>query len=123
MILKIKIPSIIYTEDDKHVELSPGDYILASFESISKRVTVTFKYVSKIIHIFSENEYEIQGLLSLDEGKLNFKLMHTDISVINKIDIVSKLPDPQIIQDERILKIVFPIKLDIHEKKIMFHTY
>lgn len=97
-------------------DLSRGDYILASFKSIGKRASSTYKYVSKILQVLPEDDYEVQGLHSLDQSKVAFKYIDNDVSVINKLDILGKLPEPQCIQDGRIIKMVFPASIDVYEK-------
>ncbi|KAG5867707.1 hypothetical protein JTB14_019124 [Gonioctena quinquepunctata] len=103
---------LLFSVEDSNL----GDYILASFQSVGKRASSN-KYVSKILKILPENAYEIQGLRSLDGSKIVFKYIDNDMSLINKSDILGKLPDPQLIQDGRILKISFPTAVDVFEKK------
>ncbi|KAG5869741.1 hypothetical protein JTB14_018514 [Gonioctena quinquepunctata] len=61
-------------------------------------------------------KYEIQGMKGLDPSKIAFKHKDNDVYVINKSDILRKLPEPQLVQDGQKLKIALPTSVEVYEK-------
>ncbi|KAF5304526.1 hypothetical protein FQA39_LY09577 [Lamprigera yunnana] len=97
-------------------DLKVGDYILAFVLSTGKRSVVHYKYVAKILRVLKGDDFEVQCLKSLDETKTTFKFIENDQCVIAKKKIFGRLPDPQLVQFERILKTDFPAEVEVYEK-------
>ncbi|CAH0562926.1 unnamed protein product [Brassicogethes aeneus] len=73
--------------------LKPGSFILAQFKGTGKRLAMTFRYVATILKVFSDDEYQIKCLKSLDKAKTTFDYLETCVSVISKESIIGQLSD------------------------------
>lgn len=97
-------------------DLKPGDFVLAQFQASGKRVATTYRYVSTILEVVSPKEFKIQCLKSLNQEKTSFDYIENDISIINKNNIITQLPEPVLQQDGRKLKTTFSAPVNVVEK-------
>uniref|UniRef100_A0A2S2Q4Q0 DDE-1 domain-containing protein n=1 Tax=Sipha flava TaxID=143950 RepID=A0A2S2Q4Q0_9HEMI len=92
--------------------LNTGDYILIEFESVGKR-KLKYKYVATIVNVISQNEFEVQCFEANDEENTEFVPIENDVSIV---DILYKLPSPDLRLQNRHLISVFPGVVDVFEK-------
>lgn len=92
--------------------LVEGAFVLVKFVT-GKRRSITYKYVCKVQVQFSETEYTVLGLKSVDPEKSVFKLVPKDISTVPFSDIIAILPTPRNGDDDSIFD--FEQKVDVYE--------
>ncbi|CAH1103779.1 unnamed protein product [Psylliodes chrysocephalus] len=97
-------------------DLQLGDFVLVTFKLLDKRSTTTYRYVAKILNIFSSEEYEIQSFKSAYEEKTVFYPIENDVSSIDKGDILAKLSEPVVQEQIRKRKTIFSGQVDIYEQ-------
>ncbi|XP_063384473.1 uncharacterized protein LOC134670603 [Cydia fagiglandana] len=88
-------------------DLNEGDFILAAFQSIKGKRT--YKYVCLIDQI-NQEKMVVKGLKSYKNNR-EFRLVEDDISIIEKKDVISRLPKP--VLNEQRDTVIFPYKVDI----------
>lgn len=98
--------------------LKVGDFVLTKFCLAGKKsLRVTeYKYVGVIVNIISDCEFDIQCLKCVDSRKTQFVIIENDISQINILNIIGKLPDPILKEEGRMLVNVFPGAVKTVEK-------
>lgn len=95
--------------------LNTGDYIWIEFESVGKK-KLKHKYVTTIIKIISQNEFEVQCFKSNNEENTEFVPIENDVSIVDITNILYKLPSPDLRLQNRHLITVFPGVVDVFEK-------
>lgn len=111
-------------EEVDEVELSPikdlktGDFILVKFVYSGKKSCreTEFRYVAVISKVINDKEFEIQCLKSSNLQKTRFTYIDNDLSIINIVDMLGKLPNPKLVQESRALITVFPGSVHTFEK-------
>lgn len=98
--------------------LIPGDFVIVKYENSEKKKPYIYRYVATILTAISTEEFEIQCLKSANLEKTCFTYIENDISTINIVDAVGKLPEPTLFEKGRVLQNKFSGAVDVFEKKI-----
>lgn len=92
-------------------DLNVGDFILAAFQSIKGKKT--YKYVC-LIEDINQGKIIVKGL-KCKKNNREFKFVQNDISIIEKKDVISCLPNAVINKQKDI--VIFPYPVEVLECK------
>lgn len=94
--------------------LASGDFILVSFKG-GRRGTVKFRYVCVIQKLLDVDDIEVMSLHTVEGKKNTFRLNESDVSVVDKCDVIGKLPIPDIVTVGNRCRYIFKKDIDILE--------
>lgn len=94
--------------------ISTGDYVLVRFLG-GKRNTTHYRYACVVQKVFDDGDIEVMSMKILNEDKTIFKMNETDISNVNKEDVLGKLPSPTMLTYGDRIKYKFDKPVDVFE--------
>lgn len=87
------------------------------------RKTIKYKYACSILSVLPEDDDEddglkvwVMGLRVVDEYATTFKTEDTDVFIIDFNQILGILPDPELVEKDRRILMVFPGTVSVYEQ-------
>lgn len=91
-----------------------GNYLLVKVKS-SRLKCIIYKYAVFVVKKMGKNELKVNGLKSMDSNHSTFKFIENDVFIIRFNDVISLLPEPQVITIRGRTKYQFPSCVDVLE--------
>ncbi|CAI6371672.1 unnamed protein product [Macrosiphum euphorbiae] len=102
-------------------DIKPGVYLLVRFMGYNKkprREETKCQYVCCVIKVETDEDegiIQVQGMAN-EKTKKHFSMKENDTSCISMDMVLTVLPEPILVQDNRKLLYVFPKNIDVYEK-------
>jgi len=95
-------------------QINKGKYLLIQLKSSRIKGTI-YKYSVIVIKKTRKDELQVNGLKSMDSQHSTFKFVENDVFTITLDDVISLLPEPQVITIRGRTKYQFPSSVNVKE--------
>jgi len=95
-------------------QINKGKYLLIQLKSSRIKGTI-YKYANIVIKKTRKDELQVNGLKSMDSQHSTFKFVENDVFTITLDDVISLLPEPQVITIRGRTKYQFPSSVNVKE--------